>query len=298
MLPFSILLLWLLSTVCSGHLMIDCFIFYNEVEMLFFRFSELNHVIDYFVIVESRETFAGNKKELVYLQHKDTLFLQFKHKVIYVVIDSFPIHSNLSSTVSWQREYHQRNCIHDGIDYLAKSNILHDDDIILISDLDEIPNATKLEEVHTIRQTNTWHGIFSLHMHHYKYHFNCRLADDLNKVVLVDYRTYNNIITLDKVGVQYIRDHASEHYTVIMEGGWHLSYFGPTERIIDKISNFAHQEYNLAHFKDPRHIERLVGQGYDVFEREYTNGVKHLCYYNLSMTDNAGLPVHKHLCII
>ena len=104
----------------------DCFMFNNEEKLLEIRFNVLNKFVDYFVIIESEETHSGNKKKTTFEIKK---YPEFKEKIIYRKINSFPTNLN-----SWQKENYQRNYI---------SNCLKqakEDDIVLISDLDEIPN--------------------------------------------------------------------------------------------------------------------------------------------------------------
>ena len=63
---------------------IDCFLFYNELELLKFKLKELNDIVDYFVLIESKYTFVGNEKELYYEKNK-VLFSEYNHKIIHVI---------------------------------------------------------------------------------------------------------------------------------------------------------------------------------------------------------------------
>ena len=64
--------------------LIDCFIFYNELQLLLFRLEELYEIVDYFVLVESTVTFTGNAKPLYFEQHKE-LFHKYIDKIIHIV---------------------------------------------------------------------------------------------------------------------------------------------------------------------------------------------------------------------
>ena len=68
---------------------IDCFIFYNELDMLTYRLNILNDVVDYFVLVESNHTFVGKEKPLFYNENKH-LFEKFNHKIIHIIVNDFP----------------------------------------------------------------------------------------------------------------------------------------------------------------------------------------------------------------
>ena len=108
----------------------DCFMFNNENDLLNIRLNILNKYVDYFVIIESAETHSGLKKKLFFDVEK---FPEFKNKIIYGIIEKFP--HNLSA---WEKENYQRNFISK---FLKEAE---DDDYILISDLDEIPNLNNI----------------------------------------------------------------------------------------------------------------------------------------------------------
>ena len=52
-------------------LIVDCFMFYNEIDMLLYRINTLKDVVDYFVIVESKYTHSGKEKALFYDNNKN-----------------------------------------------------------------------------------------------------------------------------------------------------------------------------------------------------------------------------------
>jgi hypothetical protein len=54
---------------------IDCFTFYNELDLLNYRLNILNNVVDYFIIVESTHTHVGKEKNLIYEENKGSSFI-------------------------------------------------------------------------------------------------------------------------------------------------------------------------------------------------------------------------------
>ena len=104
----------------------DCFSYWDEDLLLDLRLNILNQYVDYFVIVEGNKTWQNNPKKLRFDVNK---FPSFKKKIIYVPVVDMPDGDN-----PWVRENFQRNCMSRG---LKKSS---DNDLIMISDLDEIPN--------------------------------------------------------------------------------------------------------------------------------------------------------------
>ena len=108
----------------------DCFIFYNEIELLKYRFELLKDVVDTFIIVEANITFSGKPKEMY--------FKNFGVKnIIYKVVD-LPFKNPTNEQV-WENEKFQRNfmetCLKD----------ILDDDIVIFSDVDEIPDPETLK---------------------------------------------------------------------------------------------------------------------------------------------------------
>ena len=108
----------------------DCFSYWDEDLLLDLRLNVLNKFVDYFVIVEGNKTWQNNSKKLRFDLNR---FKNFKDKIIYVPVTDLP-----DGNDPYLRENHQRNCILRGL-----SNA-RDDDLIIISDLDEIPNPEKI----------------------------------------------------------------------------------------------------------------------------------------------------------
>ena len=107
----------------------DCFSYWDEDLLLDLRLNVLNDFIDYFVIVEGNKTWQNNFKKLRFDINK---LSKFKDKIIYIPVEDMPEGDN-----PYLRENHQRNCISRGLkEYIMKN------DLIIISDLDEIPNPS------------------------------------------------------------------------------------------------------------------------------------------------------------
>ena len=107
---------------------VDCFIFYNELDMLKYRLSILNEHVDYFILVESTHTHVGKEKQLFYNDNKE-LFKDFHSKIIHIIVDDFPFkfpNIDIAKSEQWKNENFQRNAIVRGLNQLS----LLDDDII------------------------------------------------------------------------------------------------------------------------------------------------------------------------
>jgi beta-1,4-mannosyl-glycoprotein beta-1,4-N-acetylglucosaminyltransferase len=116
----------------------DCFIFYNEFELLELRLDLLNNMVDYFVLVEANKTHKNESKEYYFENNKDR-FTEFLHKIIHIKVDDMPDFDPSSDEGRWKPEKHHRECILRGLQNIDP------EDIVLISDVDEIPNPNIIE---------------------------------------------------------------------------------------------------------------------------------------------------------
>lgn len=243
----------------------DCFSFYNELDLLEIRLNVLKGVVDRFVIVEAAKTHRGEDKPL-YFKENESRFAEFADKIIHVVIDRFDLPDGLDEAQkSWARENIQRNGILEGL-VAAK-----DDDVILISDLDEIPRPEIL------KRERAWNGVTALGQRFSNFYFNFVnfvrpewlgtrvlplrvLRSAAGKIpssgnyALVD--CVNNGVTPTRV--RFTRpDH------VIRNAGWHFSYLGGAEMALRKIRSVG-VEYEQRYAYTEADVRRIIDSGEDV----------------------------------
>ena len=246
---------------------IDCFTFYNELDLLNYRLNILDDYVDYFILVEATHTHTGHEKKLYYDENKE-LFEKFKDKIIHVIVDDFPCkYPTTTRQVALENEILQRNCIQRGLDKL----LLNDIDVITLSDLDEIPNPELLRQVKTNQREIT---SSCLKMDMYYYNLNCKSVG-WNAAKIISYKEFKSIQSC-----QYLRETVTDN--IIENGGWHLAYFGDTEFIKTKLQSFAHCEFNTDYIKD--NLENQVKLHKDLFNRD-----KHDLTY-IDVKDNVNLP--------
>ena len=224
---------------------IDCFIFYNELDLLTYRLNLLNNIVDYFIIVESTHTFIGKEKPLFYNENKH-LFENFNNKIIHIIVNDFPYkypNVNIGNNDVWNNEFCQRNAISRGINCI---NNLSNSDVIIISDLDEIPDPNTLDK---IKKGDIIVDFNTLEMDFYYYNLNTRFNDKWQSCKIISCKKYNELnITCNELRLK--------HSSKILSGGWHLSYFGDKYFIQNKIQNFSHQELNNNEYTDLEKIEK------------------------------------------
>ena len=256
---------------------IDCFTFYNELNMLNYRLNVLNSVVDYFIIVEAKQTHVGNPKKLFYDENKE-MFEKFHDKIIHIVVD-LPFNEsniNISNGDQWTNEKFQRNCIQQGLEKIKHN--LNDNDHIVIADVDEIPDPKRLLQ---IRNKNLNNDINVLEQEFYYYNLNSKRNEFWYHCKTISYKKYRelNVACND---IRFING------TTVKNGGWHLSYFGDTNFIKNKLQNFAHQEYNSSTFTDTDKISEKINNGLDLFNRDANNVSNSM--KKISIVDNKYLP--------
>ena len=250
---------------------VDCFIFYNELDMLAYRLNILNPVVDMFVLVESRHTHTGQEKLCYYDLNKNSVALvKFREKIVHIIVDDFPFkypNINYEKNEQWANENFQRNCIERGLTNLG----LDTEDVFTITDLDEIPDPNTLSKV---KQREIQVTVNSLEMDFYYYNLNSRIVNKWHFPKIVSYQLFlENGWTCEQC-------RWFTNAKVLEKGGWHLSYFGDIHFIQNKIVNFAHQEFNNCEFTDLSKIEQRVSSSNDLFDREYNPVSKISSYHN------------------
>lgn len=234
---------------------IDAFLFFNEIDLLSMRLNILKDHVDYFVITESDNTFSGNSKELFFEKNKN-LFKEFEDKIIYN-----PVSIPSDIAITWDREIWQRNSQWDII-----SKITTDEDLILTSDVDEIPSVKILDNV------EKWFDKHNL------YHF----QQDMFMYYLNNFKTSNWFGTracsksiLENRTIDDIRE-STEIFgkltgLVVQNAGWHFSYLGGEEQIKYKLESFSHQEFNNDNIKN--NIQSSLMNNGDLFGRHVNHTI-------------------------
>lgn len=230
-------------------MIVDAFIFYNELEMLKYRLNVMSEHVDYFVLVESTHTFNGLPKSL-FFQENRSIFEPFLDRIIHVVVDDLPYRMQVSDGRQWENEQFQRNIgVARGV---AQVPGLSDEDFVIHSDLDEIVNPEVLKAV---RNGSITHEHNTLEMDIYYYNLTTRLLIPWSAPCLLKARIAKRESMRNQTG------------NVIPNAGWHLSYFGDSEFIRNKIKHFSHQEYNSEQYTDLQRIQHAIDNGVDLFGR-------------------------------
>ena len=221
----------------------DCFTYFNEVDILRIRLEELGDLVDFFVIVEASETFTGSSKRF-YFDDIPSWIDKWKEKIIRVKVN-FPQDVN----TSWLKEYYQRNAIISGL------SLAEPEDIIIISDADEIINSNIVSQLKLIEKPAR------LDVKQYFWNYNWQVPQHCNQGARPIVARFKD---LETHSCQELR---AGDWQTIPDAGWHFSFFGETEKIKKKIESFAHTEYDITEYKNDEAILYRINNGIDPFDR-------------------------------
>lgn len=243
----------------------DLFSFYNEFEVLEIRLQELWDTVDYFILLESNVTYVGNPKPYLFDENKER-FTKYMSKIRHIKLDvPFAEQKKVFPNEiddHWTREKYQR--------YAAMQELtdLAEDDIVIVSDCDEIPRAEMIE---MIKEDENDYDRYLMFIPQLQYKIN---------YMKTQYPSRHGVIMVTR-GRAFINPQQEREFsffwnqkpanTVIVDhGGWHFTYFGDDEHCINKIKNFAHTEQNRDNIINEFDIEWMIRNKYG-FEGNRSN---------------------------
>ena len=277
----------------------DCFMFYDEDLVIDLRLNILNEYVHKFVIVESKFTHSGKKRELLFDINK---YSKFKKKINYIVLENEPVDLEIvqdndtddkknSKYImnALKRENFQRNGIKKGLTNAEPG------DLILVSDVDEIPNLSNLD----LNEINDNIILFKQNFYYYK--FNLKLED--MPWLGTKGCKYKNLKS-----PQWLRNIKDKKYPFwrldvlfsdkkysnikfIDNGGWHFSNMKTPEEIEKKMRTYLHhREYDIKPLGTKK-IEEMIKSKKSIYnlradmKNEKIDGTQ-----NLKATDGRELP--------
>lgn len=222
-------------------MLVDTFMFYNELDILEMRLTLLDDYVDCFVLVEAELNHVGGTKELYFEQSKER-FAKWSDKIRHVIVRSeeLPKDSN-----PWSREKYQRECILRGLEGLPNEAI------VMVSDVDEIPN------LRIVSYEKLPHLITTIHMWMFEYSFDHIFTGEPWFGTVI-----TNCETFKQFGPNQLRDNRWK-FPYFKEAGWHLSSFGDPDHIANKYKTYAHalDKGNHPNLTDPKTIDIWVKSG-------------------------------------
>ena len=277
----------------------DCFMFYDEDLVIDLRLNILNEYVHEFIIVESKFTHSGEKRELLFDIKK---YSKFKKKINYIVLENEPTDLEIvkdndtndkknSKYImnALKRENYQRNGITNGLKEASP------DDLILISDVDEIPNLSNLE----LENINNEIILFKQNFYYYK--FNLKLED-------MPWLGTKACKFKKLKSPQWLRNVKDKKYPFwrldilfsnkkysnikfIENGGWHFSNMKSPAEIEKKMRTYLHhREYDINPLGEEK-IKEIIKSKKSIYNlRADMKNEKFDGTQNLKPTDGSELP--------
>ncbi|MCD8529542.1 MAG: hypothetical protein LRY25_02000 [Flavobacterium sp.] len=221
--------------------------------------------------MEANKTFQNNHKPYYFEENKER-FSPFLDKIIHIKLDKYPLFIPIINPFTpWKLEFFQRNSIVKGLVNCKP------EDIVLISDVDEIPKASVLKEM----LAKGIDQIYGLKMDMYMYFLNNQLIYDGGSSMTIEqskdgiwhctavlpYKLLKQKPNrLRKIIMRTRR--RGEVFKIIPNAGWHFTYLGGVKNIIKKLEAFSHTEFNNDTFKSQEKIEEYITTGKDLFGRD------------------------------
>ena len=221
---------------------IDCTTYYSEDLMLDIRFNILNEYVDKFIITESKFSHSGKEKPLNFNINN---FPKFKDKIQYLVIENEPEGINKNDNSSAVKRMNSLLRINQSYDYMMNAiKNTSDDDLICLSDNDEIPNFNS----QSFKNTNKDIYIFKQLFFYYKFNlfydlmpwYGTKACKKKKLISLSWLRNLKNkqypIWRLDTL----FSKTKQTNLQIVENGGWHFTNIKTAEEIFTKLSNFGH----------------------------------------------------------
>ena len=236
--------------------------YFDEDLVLDLRFNILNNYVDKFVIAEATKDHTGKEKKLNFNINN---FSKFKNKIIYIVVEDMPMNLKFYKKnwpVHHLRDQHQRNALSRGYKNCSEN------DLIMISDIDEIPDPNKIKEFDVANR----YACFI--QKNFQSKINLLNISDKNwmgtKIIQKKYLKSPQWLRAIKTSKPaFWKFYKPKQPQLIYNGGWHFSFLKSPEGISKKIRSYSHSEYNKPEFTDEKKIAERIKNKQDIFDRNF-----------------------------
>ncbi len=251
---------------------LDCFLFFNELDVLDIRLSELYEKVDQFILVESTRTFQNKPKPLYFAANKER-YSKYLDKIVHVVVDEFPVFNPVRDEDYWEVEIFQRDQIIKGLNLCKPRK----KDIIIITDVDEIVRKEGIDLiVKAIHSENNdiVFGEFDM----YQFFLNRHQPQTWNISVATSWGTLSKFLRScqgfrDLSG--FAKGHAHNGFHVLNRVkrkfsnkkwsfanlprlGWHFSSLGGHRKYLQKLESYAHVSANKEESRNIDHLKKYI----------------------------------------
>ena len=246
---------------------VDCFPFFNELQILELRLSELEGVVDGVVLCESPRTHQGTEKPLYFAENAARYA---RWGISPVTAREAPAgfrsaspqkHKDRPVTRAWERERFQRQELMRGLEKLD----LSPEDLVIVSDVDEIPDRAAVGKL----AADGIDSIAALEQDLYHYDLRC-IQEGQPKWTRAVVMTWAHLTGARQRCLNTREE--PEITPLVASGGWHLSSFGGAEAVREKISACCHGEEDLGPQEQTRDVGEVgerIQRGEDLYRRGF-----------------------------
>ena len=255
-------------------MIIDCFPFFNELDLLDIRLKLLDNIVDKVVLVESTRTFTLSKKKLFYRENEDR-YKKYKNKIIHIIVDDSPALFNKffihkPKNIFWllkkkkpiflnehDIDFYQKNQVHKGLKNCDEN------DILILSDLDEIPNPSVFEDLENLKRGNS-----ALELDLYCYFLNGKVFNIKNKKnikwtgpSITQFKNFRSFHDERHGARNSFKGNEELQFKKVQNAGWHFTYLGGLKSLNFKIKSTAHTELNTRSINTRSNLKNLIDSG-------------------------------------
>ncbi len=242
----------------------DCITFFQENLQAELRFNILDDVVDQFIVCESRYDHRGLEKKINF---DKAIFPKFKDKINHLILkDNFP-----KKNIPWENQAFQREYIFQGL------KDADENDLIMFSDPDEIPNPKKLKNIKLEKK----YAIFLQNMYTYKVNLFNQYESPWEGTRICKKKDLKSIdwlrqkILAKNSKYPFWRIDKERNVELIKDGGWHFNYLLTPEQISKKLKSLAATEWDFGEnltkdeFFSIKNIEDKIMNQRDLFNRKH-----------------------------
>ena len=262
---------------------IDSFLFFQELDLLEIRLEYLYDKVDNFIILEACQTFTGKRKPFNFENNKYR-FERYLDKILYFKIEDS--HDSYKSVISFLKSkddkvhgqvadileshaHYPKDELHWVLDtyhreslQIAYDKFIEDEDIIFLSDLDEIPASKIFDDTRILNSSKP----VVCRQHEFMYFLNYYSNSSWLGSIFSKYK-YIQDLSLNELRIDSKKVREVVEKREVKNGGYHFTSVGNIAEIRKKINSWGHQEFNTKGIVN--RLEYNIETGQDIFEREY-----------------------------
>ena len=263
-------------------MIIDCFPFFNELDLLDIRLKLLDDIVDKVILVESTKTFTLTKKRLFYNENKNR-YSKYKNKITHIILDDSPALLNKFfvhklKNIFWLLKNKKSIFLnaHD-IDFYQKNQVskglrnCDENDVLILSDLDEIPNPSIFKDLETLKK-----GRNALELDLYCYFLNGKVFDRESKQnikilgpSITKFKYFRSFHDERHGARNSFKNNRELQFKKIQNAGWHFTYLGGLKSLNSKIKSTAHTELNTRSINTQSNLKNLIDSGVFVGNKKW-----------------------------